>query len=147
MVYLAAMYSSALEALKKHMEGKTVVKVEPPQAPEAVCKFHMSDGSVFRLHATDLGSWVEETVRPDETYKSLDALFRDYGHHVYLSDNQTPNVELRAHSVALTAPDGRLFMAMHQDLSEADLKLISTRTADEFAFAAELGDAWKMALR
>lgn len=141
------MYSSALEALKQRMEGKTVVRIEPPQASEAICKFHMSDGSVFRLHATELGSWVEETVKADETYKSLDALFRDYGHHVYHSDNQTPDVEMRAHSVAVTAPDGRLFMAMHQDLSEADLKLISTRTAEEFAFAAELGDCWKMAFR
>ena len=55
------LYGSAHPKLKKLLEGKKVLKVDPPDTDEAICKITMSDGVTFRLSATELGSWVEET--------------------------------------------------------------------------------------
>jgi hypothetical protein len=77
------MQDSDLQELQTRMVGKTVVSVSPPGADEAICKFTMSDGTAFRLHATELGYWVEDTVGKDELYSDLKALLVDACHFSY----------------------------------------------------------------
>ena len=50
------------ERLKRLLEGKTVIKVEPiieETACSGICKLTLSDGTKFEIGATDLGFWVD----------------------------------------------------------------------------------------
>ena len=101
--------SEEFEELKKRMEGKTVVSVEPPNAREAICKFVLSDGSAFRLHATELGFWMEDTVaKTGQKYTNLSALCTDCGeeHSEYCfrmnNYNSTPEVKIKNNILIVT---------------------------------------------
>jgi hypothetical protein len=113
----------------------------------------MSDGSVFRLHATDLGFWVEDTIAPEASYPSLDMLFREYEHHTYYMKEKTPTeVEIATFStqdpdleVVITAPDGRVFKATVSKDSEDGQLLSRSNVVDRLKEAADLGNVWKFA--
>jgi uncharacterized membrane protein len=146
--------TKSLEDLKKRMEGKTVIRVDPPEATEAICRFHMSDGSVFRLHATDLGFWVEDTIAPEAAYTVLDMMFRDYEHHVYHMEGKTPtkvainfSAEGSDIEVVIEAPDGRIFKASVSKYSSDRILLERHDAIDLLPFAAEMGDMWRMAFK
>jgi hypothetical protein len=69
--------------LQELLEGKTILKIEDPNSGDAICKFVLSDGTAFRLHATELGFWTEEAPNNNGTYNSLTALLEDYSNYVY----------------------------------------------------------------
>src|SRR5580692_3466813 len=74
---------SAFDELKKHFEGKTIVRVERPNAAEAIGKFVTSDGKAFILHATELGYWFRDTpASPTDPYDTLNNLMEQYHHQV-----------------------------------------------------------------
>ncbi len=149
------MKNNSFTELKELMEGKTVLHVEPPEATEAICRFHMSDGSVFRLHATDLGFWVEKTIEPGSSYETLDQLFNDYERYVYHMDERTPiKIEVSTFSkqdpeleILIQAPDGHEFKATVQKDSPDGLLLDSDKAEEKIEYASELGSSWRMAFR
>lgn len=148
--------SNILDEIKKRMEGKTVLRVEAPQADEAICLFHMSDGTVFRLHATDLGAWIEDTVTPGASYATLNLLFRDYAHHAsrlndYGPPRSTSVTDLPEmpfnFEVLVTAPDGRDFKALILKESADGHLLLLSNVAERISEAAEMGDFWRQAFK
>lgn len=76
--------------LKEKLEGKTVKLVEPIIDKECICRFVLTDGTSFRLYATDLGAWIEDDVNVDGiTYNSLNSLIRAYE---IKFDDSKPNI-------------------------------------------------------
>lgn len=70
--------NNSITELKNLLEGKTVLKIEEPHRDEAICNFILSDGTAFRLHATDLGFWTEGI----NGYQCLNDVMMDYAHEV-----------------------------------------------------------------
>jgi hypothetical protein len=130
------------QTIKQAFLGKTVVSVDPPEADEAIAKFTMSDGSCFRLHATDLGYWIEQTVGVGQPYKSLETLFVDYYH---CANVQEPTVEITPASLMLVSPAGNTFRIHRSCLNEWENKVVSHPQAEDLlAFAAVMGDVWRI---
>lgn len=109
-----------LNNLRTRLIGKDIESIEPPDAGEAICKFVMADGSAFRLHATDLGFWIEDTVAtPENLYPSIENLQRDFEYHTH---SISPNYDFEIEEPKITiddlvlilsveAMDGRIFKA------------------------------------
>src|SRR5271165_7683514 len=112
------MYSNdkPLKQLQSLLEGKTIQSIEPPNASEAICRFVLTDGTSFRLHATELGFWIEGKAGV-KGYEDLDALMEDYGHHTYNLfpkynfDLPDATVNLKDTTLEVIAPDGKVFSA------------------------------------
>jgi hypothetical protein len=100
-----------LEAIRARLVGKTVTAVERAEANECICRIECSDGSTFRLHATDLGAWVEDTVRPGQKYEKLfgpGGLFVDYAHRF---GHILPGVQTEGQDVIFVTPTGETMIA------------------------------------
>lgn len=146
------MENKALEKLKQYLEGKTVISVDPPEASEAICKLTLSDGTAFRLHATDLGFWIEETSASNGKYHSLPALFLDFGHHQYNLepkfefDTPPPKVSVKGNTIEVVAADERLFEVEIGRLGEWEQEMCKHPKAPELlASAITLNEMWKIA--
>ena len=134
--------NSALEELRKRIEGKTTVKVEEPNAAEAICKFTLSDGTAFRLHATDLGFWIEDTVVNNSKYTNFTSMFTDVYHH---QSNIEPTVVIDSNDLKITTDDGRVFIADISLLSKWERKVCKHKKSKELiAVACTFGNLWKM---
>jgi hypothetical protein len=116
----------------------------------------MCDGTVFRLHATDLGAWIEDTVTPGTSYSSLSQLFRDYGHHTsrvndYGPPRSTSVTDLPempfSVEVLVTSPDGRDFKALILKESADGHLLLLDNVAKRLSEAAECGPFWRQAFK
>lgn len=149
-VYLPCM-EQFLE-LKKYFEGKTVLSVDPPEACEAIAKFTMTDGTAFRLHATDLGYWVEDTIPKGSQYSDFNSLFTDFDHHQYKLEEHFTGEDVPAPVVTVGEGILRLVSISGQSF---EVKL-STLSAWERAVcehpegiklltqASQMGDLWRM---
>jgi hypothetical protein len=146
------MSQRALARLKERLEGKTVVSVEDSDASEVIAKFTMSDGTAFRLHATDLGYWVEDTVSGNGRYRSFEAIFLDVGRH---QDGLQPQHDFRAPSpvaeidglvLRITTVDGRTFEGDMSKFTDWE-RLVCEHPRGPWliAFASEQGVMWKTA--
>jgi hypothetical protein len=142
------------EKLKEVFEGKTVVAVEPGDAAESICRFVLSDGKAWRLHATDLGYWLEETAG-FEGYTKLTNLARDYHHHVYWLaakyDYDVPDakVEVKDTEIIITSPTEKVFTISRSKCSENEMKILTHPIGAKIFGKAvgELGDAWVLDFR
>jgi hypothetical protein len=134
------------QELKAAFEGKTIVSVDPPEAAEAIAKFTMSDGSCFRLHATDLGYWMESTIGKNQPYKSLETLLVDCYHYAYCNAiNVEPYVVIAENQVEFHH-HGKSFYIDRKFLNEWETKVITHPKAPVLlAYAAMMGDAWRVA--
>ncbi len=138
--------SSIVNKLRALLVGKTIAAIESPNATEAICRFEMTDGTSFRLHATDLGAWIEKATRIGEPHKSLfgeAGIFSEYAHHVYYHDNREPKgVDITADKVTIIAQDGRAFTAKREDLTEDENKIVAHPEAARLLIeAADCGKA------
>ena len=130
------MSEKALDKLKKLLEGKTVIAVDPPNAREAICRLTLSDGTAFRLHATDLGFWTEATAASDGRYHSLNALAIDYGNHHYELEPQYdfdtphPKIAVDGDVFHVEAPDGRVFEGNLTSFTEWEQEVGEVSAAD-----------------
>jgi hypothetical protein len=101
--------------LKSLLEGKTVLKVLPPNASECICVIETSDNIAFRLHATDLGYWIEETSTSDGIYKNIESFLKDCSNHYFELGNDfsqevpTPILTEQSGVHTLIFNDGREF--------------------------------------
>ena len=142
-----------LAQLRSLMVGKKVMVVDPPGAGEAICKFVLDDGKAFRLHATELGFWIEETAGVNG-YGSLNALITDYGHHMYNLlpqydfDPPSATITVEAGLVEVKAPDGKSFIGDCVKFSDYEqLILGSPKGREILAKHMALGDYWMSAFR
>jgi len=134
--------------LQSLLEGKTIAAIEPPNASEAICKFVLTDGTAFRLHATDLGFWIEKTAGI-KGYPSLDAMMTDYYHHV----SHTPDygsdldaiVNLNEDTLEVVSPDGKVFTADITKFKEYDRRIAMHPEGRKIlSYAAIMGDMYLM---
>ena len=137
--------------LKNKMEGKVVIAVESSEICEVICKFVMSDGNAFRLHATDLGFWLEDTIVVGDKYNSFDMIFRDYHYHHYNLghkydyDVPNPKIVIKNNTLIIKAVDGKIFEADINLLSEWECNVIThPRGIELITVAATFGDMWKI---
>jgi hypothetical protein len=142
------MYGNPFEDLKSRLEGKTVIKIEDPCMREVICKFVLSDGTAFRLHATDLGYWIEETEGVNG-YSSLHSLLTDYGRHIYeaygYKESPDAKIVISGSVVEFSAPDGKVFMGDVSKFSEYEQKLLSDpRPIKVLEHCAACGDMWSI---
>ena len=133
----------SLDRLKELLVGKTIARVDDPGAREAICKVTCTDGSAFRLHATDLGFWTELTVAEGQGYTDLAVMVVDVEHYVYrLHHKVNPiTVSIIDKSLTIKAPDGKCFKADIGHFDEWGQRVCAHR----FAFnliqnACEVGD-------
>ena len=142
---------SSLEELRKRIEGKTILKVEEPNSPEAICKLTLSDGTAFRLHANDLGFWIEDTINSNCKYTSFTSMFNDIHHHECILDRQynydtpRPTVVIDSNILKITTVDGRVFIADISLLPKWERKVCKHKKSIELiSGACTLGNFWKM---
>lgn len=142
--------NNQLSKLRSLLEGKTILKIEEPGASEAIAKFIMMDGSAFRLHATELGFWMEETISSNAGfYPSLTGLAIDYGHYMYnlmphYNFNPPPaNSIIEDDAVIFLSPDDKRWRIKLSSLSETEKNIIKHIDACfELCNSLLLGDMW-----
>jgi hypothetical protein len=139
--------NNAFKELQSLLEGKTIAAIEPPNASEAIAKFVLTDGSAFRLHATDLGFWIEKTAG-SQGYPSLDSMMTDYYHHVsslqeYNGDLPDALINLNGDILEVLSSDGRLFSADITKFKEYDRRIVLHPEGRKIlAYAAAMGDMY-----
>ena len=137
----------AFKELQSLLEGKTIAAIEPPNASEAIAKFVLTDGTAFRLHATDLGFWIEKTAGA-KGYPSLDAMMTDYYHYISgqnLYYDPDAVVNLNENNLEVMAPDGKVFTADITRFNEYDRRIAMHPEGRKIlAYAAAMGDMYLM---
>jgi hypothetical protein len=143
-----------LAPLRERLVGKTIEALEPPDCRDAICRVDLSDGTSFRLHATDLGFWVEDTVRSGGMYRSIGAACGDYGRHHYALESASnfkkkirgPKVLAGIDVIEAIAPDGREFRISVLDLPAWDRKVAGhPKGLKLIAKALFMGSMWNLA--
>ena len=141
--------NNAFKELQSLLEGKTIQSIEPPNAAEAIAKFVLTDGTAFRLHATDLGFWIEKTAGA-KGYPSLDAMMTDYYHYVsslweYNGDFPDALVNLNGNILEVVSPDGKTFTADITKFKEYDRRIATHPEGRKIlAYGAIMGDMYLM---
>lgn len=136
------------DKLKSFLEGATIVKIEEPNAPEAICKFVLQDGTAFRLHATELFFWIEETS-PEGKYSSLDVLIKDLSHHMFFdlgfSDEDISISKSRRNNKFIFSIRDKEFIIAEGDLSEVQKIILNSDIGiNLLKEAIPTGDFWKI---
>jgi hypothetical protein len=140
-------HKDSFDTLQSYFVGKTIQAVEPPDASACIARFILTDGTAFRLHATDLGYWIEDTAPKDGAYRSFNAAVIDYTHHMYSFkeyDVPLPKVEITDGTIWITAPDERSFVIERKFLSEWEQKVANHPKGKELIVkAVAVGDYWR----
>lgn len=130
--------------------GKTIKAITSPGVSECICQFTLADGSQFRLHATDLGAWIEKAIGIDGLADSLDALIGDYSHHAYHIQTEfdyDPHVFLKDEILTISAVDGKEFKGKVSSFSPEDRMIVNHKKGIKLiSKAAPLGSAWRSML-
>jgi hypothetical protein len=140
-----------LDKLKTCFEGKTIVSVDPAEyCSEALAKFTFSDGTAYRLCATDLGCWIEESKPDNSKYSSFDSIFTDVGHYTYeiqpIFDFNVPlpKVEINDKTLIITTIDNKVFEAdINKFTPWEQLVCNHAKGLKLISLAAEAGDMWR----
>ena len=132
-----------LEKLRSLLEGQKILQVLPPEASEAICKFVLENGVAFRLHANDLGFWIEETVSSqDQIYHNLDTLINDC--YQYYPQGICP-ITIENGIMIVSASDGTKFRGDISSFSDWEQLILNDQ---EGLFILQeyilLGDIWKL---
>lgn len=131
------------DKLKSLLENKKIIKVEDPKVSECICKFTMEDGSSFRLHATDLGFWIEETVSNNNEYQSLNSLMNDINK---LSDsyNQEKAEIIKFNNKFIFSLLNKDYIIDEKNLSEKEKFILNSDIGKNILIdAIETGPFWK----
>jgi len=142
-------YNESINQLRQLLEGKTISKIEPADGIEAICKFVMKDGIAFRLHATDLGFWIENTSY-DGFYNSLNSLINDYYQYTQVNyiNNSEPDLKVHKEILNISASDNKVFKIALSNLSNQELKIINSETGLKILKEyIPLGDIWKIGFK
>ena len=140
-------HDDALNDLKSRLEGKRVLKVEPSNDPEGIAKFHLDNGSVFHLCATELGFWIDDAPGSDGLCKSLTTWFDEY--YKYASregyaDHAPTIIHTDDQKLVMIAMDGETDMLDIASLPELERDFVNTTDLNDLAQIATMGDCWSM---
>ncbi len=148
---MARKVTKFVESVRERIEGKAVEAVEASDFPMAICRFTMSDGRRFRIHATEAGAWVEDDISKNGLYQSVGSLCVAVGLHRERScpglGQPTPPARATASGGTITvdAFDGTLFKIRQDVQDEWDRRVLSHPDVLKFvAKVAESGDLWTM---
>lgn len=139
------------EQLADLLVGKIITAISSPvAASECICQFTMADGSQFRLHATDLGAWIEKAPGTDGLSDSLDALIGEYSHysyHIRTDFDFDPHVFLKDDVLTITAMDGKEFKGKVSSFSAEDRMIVNHKKGPKLiSKAAPMGGYWRSML-
>jgi hypothetical protein len=137
-----------LDKLRRYLVGKTVLAVDPPEATEAICRITTSDGKVWRLHATDLGFWIEDALKPGQKAVNFTVLFTEFDRYKHYETpvEYEPPVTVEGDVLVITAFDGKRFEAFIPALSEWEQMVVKHPASPPLlSFAARMGDMWSLA--
>jgi hypothetical protein len=134
----------------KRLAGKVVWGVESSPADSALCRIITSDGKSFRIHATELGSWVEDDASVEGDYPSIAALSLAVGGHrerksreAGLNELPPATAVLMNGTIHVDAGDGTLFSIKQTARDEWDRKVLSHPDVLKFiARVAMSSDMW-----
>jgi hypothetical protein len=106
-----------LNDLSHRITGKIVWAVEPPSPidTECLCRIITADGKSFRIHATDLGAWIEDDVDVDGLYPTLESVCIAVGayRNAKLPEHGftigLPIVRVEGRTLIINAFDGSIF--------------------------------------
>lgn len=138
--------SNIIEDLQDRLVGKIISAIEPSNGLEALCKFVMSDGSSFRLHATDLGAWIEEDIKSDGFYPDINSLAQAVHNYRYRLSTTIPSVsaEIVSDVIMIDVCNGELFRIKRSSKDEWENKILKHPDVCKFLpRALEFGDMWK----
>ncbi|OHD23351.1 MAG: hypothetical protein A2Y38_10425 [Spirochaetes bacterium GWB1_59_5] len=141
--------SVSLEKLREFLVGKTVQAVDATTETESIFRITLTDDTCIRVHATELGWWIEGTAPPGGVYRGLTGLFCDYGHHHYEIepdldfDVPEPTLEIDGLRVKVVSAKGRAFLAVAE--TEWEQKLLGHPLW--LGHALRAGDLWRTAFR
>jgi hypothetical protein len=142
-----------IKKLNELLCGKTIIAIDHDGASESIARFTMSDGVRFRLHATELGAWIERTSNVNEIYISLGDLLEDYSKHYsalgedYNWDVPNAKIKIADNILELKAPDGRLFKGQIDKFVSNDQAVIKHKKGIKFLkTASKIGLGWESLL-
>lgn len=139
-----------LDKLRRYLVGKTIVAVDPPEASEAICRITTNDGKVWRLHATELGFWIEDVLMPGMKADNLTTLLQEYYQHRHYESpvEYEPTVTIEGDVLVVVAFDGRRYEAFIPALNEWEQKIVKHPDGPKLiSQAAGLGDYWTSVFR
>lgn len=137
----------AFELLKNNLEGKTIKRIDPSNAEAGICKFVLDDDTVFRLHANDLGYWIEDCIHEDGQYKSLTALINDiYNENISLFNKSKNFVKINNNNDIYTfsTKSNKQYMIDFNCLKDFEKDIIKNKKK-RLEEASELGQFWAAA--
>jgi len=142
--------SNIIEQLQNRLVGKIIKAVEPSNGLEALCKFSMSDGSSFRLHATDLGAWIEEDVTDEGYYPNIDSLARAVYAYRYNLNHEAKSFAniIDNRTIVVDVGDGTLLKIKRYNKDKWEQQILNHPDVCHFLpRALEFGDMWKNLFR
>jgi hypothetical protein len=107
-------------------------------------KFVFTDGSAYKLYATDLGYWIEKTMsHQDKYHEDFETLFGDIDSFTYDSD-ELPEVKIENNILYITVEKKNTFKANIEKLSAWE-KLVCNHPMGMIliSLAAYMGKMWK----
>ena len=137
---------NAFNELKRLLEGQTVLQICKTNSPEGICEFHLSNGTAFKLFATELGYWTRITTVNDE-YHNLNDLILDYAEYcddVGVSDLlQDISIDKKAKTLSIKTCH-KSFTIKLSYLNNVEKNIINNKFALEtLKQSIECGDMWK----
>lgn len=141
--------TNIIDELSKLLVGKKVEKVEKAGVAESIALFTMEDGTKFRLHATDLGAWVEHLGTSD-LLVSLDLVIREYCNHSYHNKvrESAPTVTVENGILTIIDNEGKKTKGKISSFSKEDQELANHPEGPTIiAYIAPCGDFWRPLLR
>lgn len=141
--------TNIVDELSQLLIGKKVVKVERAGIAETIALFTMEDGTKFRLHATDLGAWIEH-LGTNDLLGSLDLVIREYCHHSYHNKvrESVPTVTVENGVLIIVDNEGKTTKGKISSFSKEDQELANhPEGPNVIAHIAPCGDFWRPLLR
>jgi hypothetical protein len=140
------MYGDAVEELQIRLVGKTVASVVKSRRAETVCLITTTDGARFHLHATELGSWVEDDVDTTDVFTDLNLFCTWVGENVSLSDAVVVTREATKLSLTVRGKTFVIDAALVADPWERSV-LLHEQAPLFLGQVVALGDCWRMWFR
>jgi len=141
--------TDVVDELSKLLIGKKVAKVERAGVAESIALFTMEDGTKFRLHATDLGAWIEH-LGTNDLLESLDLVIREYCHHSYYNKvrESAPTVTVENGVLTIVDNEGKKTKGKISAFSKEDQELANHPDGPTIiSYVAPCGEFWTSILK
>lgn len=134
-----------LQKLKKLLIGRTIIKIEKSNIPEAICKITTNNDTSFSLCATELGFWIQEESDKEGYFQTLNDLIICC--YYYVNNHGSFN-DFKIHKInneLIFTNDITEFKMSITSLSSQELKIINSEIGRSLLkLSIDLGEAWKI---